>query len=70
MDEIKEEEQHCWICHVEYEKDDNIVAWGKCEEWFHRHCVGITAEPKAAYWYCSTCVKEQKKSERESVGDD
>ncbi|CAO4367024.1 unnamed protein product [Caenorhabditis nigoni] len=61
-DGAKEEEQHCRICHVEYQKDDNMVACDKCEGWFHWHCVGITVEPKAAYWYCSSCAKDQKKS--------
>ncbi|CAP27794.1 Protein CBG07847 [Caenorhabditis briggsae] len=61
-DGTKEEEQNCPICHVEYEKDDNMVACDKCEGWFHWHCVGITVEPKAAHWYCSACVKSQTKS--------
>ncbi|ULT79689.1 hypothetical protein L3Y34_010337 [Caenorhabditis briggsae] len=50
----------CPVCSVAYTDGANMVGCDQCQDWFHWHCVGITAEPTDSKWFCNRCSKGNK----------
>ncbi|EFP04067.1 hypothetical protein CRE_27660 [Caenorhabditis remanei] len=58
--ESSEEIWVCPVCSVAYTVGANMVGCDQCQDWFHWHCVGITAEPTDSKWFCNRCSKGNK----------
>lgn len=50
----------CPVCSVAYTDGANMVGCDQCQDWFHWHCVGLTAEPTDSKWFCNRCSKGNK----------
>jgi hypothetical protein len=53
----KRESDYCGVCS---EGGELLICDGPCLQAFHLECVGLTAIPKAAKWYCNECLAEKK----------
>uniref|UniRef100_A0A1I7TZH7 PHD-type domain-containing protein n=2 Tax=Caenorhabditis tropicalis TaxID=1561998 RepID=A0A1I7TZH7_9PELO len=58
--ESSEEIWICPVCSVAYTVGANMVGCDQCQDWFHWHCVGLTAEPTDSSWFCNRCSKGNK----------
>lgn len=55
-------------CEMPYNPDDLMVQCEGCEDWFHPHCINMTAEEakKLEHFFCQSCSAQDEKKTQNS----